>query len=1042
MIKITHCKFLVLFFLICTSTILKAQEFNEDINFNIPNANYIDLGDYDNDNDLDLLVAHEDSGIENLSIYKNINGTFQLSHTLLENVRVQAIWGDFNNDDKLDILASGFEWDTFENFICILNISETAVDTAFYTNDYNVSNPSLSCIDFNNDGFLDFLITGEDTDLSGEIYTRLYKNNGDNTFTNLANHGITPTGQASMDWADFNNDGYYDLLIAGFAEDFSTENVTDVLINNGNETFSKLGGDFYKVFNGTSKWIDINNDGDLDIISTGGGNDGYRMSIYLNNEGVFINSTLAADYNFPNVTENFPAGISLVDYDNDGDQDIFISGRGGGSTNPIAVTKLFQNTGSDFIEVENIGIEQQYLDFTIFADLNNDGDKDLVSLNRFTKPIIYENSRGNNIYTNNTKPLPPTNFEYERSVTSALFSWNAGSDNQSNNETLDYSLYVSDNSLSQNLISPTASINSGFRKIFKTGNTIDRSRKLELNSEGNIYWGVQSIDGAFIGSNFSTEQSFYFIKGTFPTLKVLNEPLRVEIEWIDNSNIENSYQLYKSTNSSNLELFKTLNANATFHIDSVVSPESSYNYKLTAKNDIEESVGIVNEVILLDRPIKFNYSSQDSTFSWEDKSSFEHGYVIQQSIDSSKNFISFDSIAANSTNYQIKSSLNEGLYNFRIHAFNQYGRSNLSDTLAIPFIKSPSNLQAAISFNPNSFNLSWMNNSEIAESTIVSQSSNGSDFEILDSLDSYINQYIITEGIESEKIYTFKLEALKDSSRSQEIIVEKIILNRPEGLKYEKQGDNIVFSWDDKSSFEESYTIELLKDSSNNFISLDSIGSNETTTLINNSLLTEGTYKFRLHAFSEIGRSNYSDTLIFEKINAPSNLQIEISYQPNIINLTWTNNSEIAKYTVISRSDNSEDFIIIDSVDISADQFIIEEPTLNQAPVSFRLHAITDLSRSQYIFSDGIITSNSNVNNEIIKIFPNPVQDYLHIQNNEADQELSVFVRDFSGKTLFHKIIPAGTSSKIDVKNLNPSIYILALKDHQNKWKRFKIVKK
>ncbi len=72
----------------------------------------------------------------------------------------------------------------------------------------------------------------------------------------------------SIDVADFNNDGWMDILVTGYHDEYKS--ITKLYKNNGNDTFTEVTGiDFVGHQQGETAFIDVNNDGYADIIEIG-----------------------------------------------------------------------------------------------------------------------------------------------------------------------------------------------------------------------------------------------------------------------------------------------------------------------------------------------------------------------------------------------------------------------------------------------------------------------------------------------------------------------------------------------------------------------------------------------------------------------------------------------------------------------------------------------------------------------------------------------------------------------------------------------------
>lgn len=178
---------------------------------------------------------------------------------------------------------------------------------------------SVATGDLNNDGYPDIVTTGLNP--SSELATTIYRNNHDGTFTKVDVPGLTPTYNSRISLGDYNNDGYFDILLSG--EGFDPLCV--LWKNNGDLTFSPVDSGLEPLGGYNAELRDIDNDGDIDVLTSGmirmpDGSYFSDVRIYKNAGNDRFQRQELAFTSYANVG-------TMGDYDNDGDLDLLTGGN-------------------------------------------------------------------------------------------------------------------------------------------------------------------------------------------------------------------------------------------------------------------------------------------------------------------------------------------------------------------------------------------------------------------------------------------------------------------------------------------------------------------------------------------------------------------------------------------------------------------------------------------------------------------------------------------------------------------------------------------
>jgi len=229
--------------------------------------------------------------------------------------------------------------------------------------------------DYDNDGDLDFVVMGRVS--GGSVReTQLWKNQGNGAFIQDTSTALPALENGTFSWGDYNNDGWVDFFIAGqaFGE------ATAIYKNDGDGTFTQIATSIPGGFGfGDSRWLDYDNDGDLDLLFAG-----YNNSAIWRNDGgdSFTEETAAA------VNSGFYSTLDVADYNLDGLPDYARGGNG--------QLKVRVNQGNGTF-TETIHLFNNFADAALaWGDSDADGDPDLFYAGRADNSFNLTDLRVNN----------------------------------------------------------------------------------------------------------------------------------------------------------------------------------------------------------------------------------------------------------------------------------------------------------------------------------------------------------------------------------------------------------------------------------------------------------------------------------------------------------------------------------------------------------------------------------------------------------------------------------------------------------------------
>ncbi len=325
--------------------------------------------DLDNDGDMDILSAS--SGDDKIAWYENEgSGNFsnQQIITTAANGASSVYAADLDNDGDTDVLSASVNDDKiawYEN-----DGSGNFGTQQIITTDTNHAT-SVYAADLDNDGDMDVLSASR-----YDYNIAWYENDESGNFGNQQIITTDAIEAQSVYAADLDNDGDMDVLSASSSKISWYEN--DGSGNFGTQQIITTATD-------GAYAADLDNDGDMDVLSTSF--DDSKIAWYENDgSGNFGNQQI--------ITTNVDGATSVyaADLDNDGDMDVLSASCC--NSDKIA---WYENEGSGNFGTQQIITTDVHVAVCVYAaDLDNDGDIDVLSASQYAGKIAwYENLLNN-----------------------------------------------------------------------------------------------------------------------------------------------------------------------------------------------------------------------------------------------------------------------------------------------------------------------------------------------------------------------------------------------------------------------------------------------------------------------------------------------------------------------------------------------------------------------------------------------------------------------------------------------------------------------
>ncbi|MDD5680361.1 MAG: FG-GAP-like repeat-containing protein, partial [Candidatus Omnitrophica bacterium] len=778
----------------------------------------------------------------------------------------------------------------------------------------------LSTGDYDNDGYTDVIVTGMSDDEA-----RFYRNNHDGSFVQVNDDtGVHCEARAITSlFFDLNNDGFQDILVGQVVNSLGTEDPADDIIgytklflNNGNGMFTDISlssgiSDFTHCRSAIA--LDYNNDSFTDIL-LGSQDDSQSIALMRNNgNGTFSNVTNGAGIS--KIPHTYP-NLVAFDYDNDGDQDLFVTGEFNLDNRHYLYRNNGDGTFTDCAAAAGIDIARGGAFGAAAGDYNNDGFIDLYVAGLMTSPSYgVRPSKYDALYMNNGDGTFTDVSEQAGDPGTTQEGMHYGNDffDFDNDGYLD--LYIAEGGLSpeKNALfrnnrdgTFTAITDKAFYAFVRPA--FGASVIFDYNNDGAMdVYALSSTffsaggDGAFFENMTGTKNNWIKIKLEGSVSARDAHGAKIYVTAGGRTQLREVHSSPVQTQPVNFGL-----GNETFINEIEVCWPSGLTQKVTgvAANQI-----IVISEAATEGPFIYTvipnavYAGDTVTITGRNFGAFSGTACVKFGNNAGVEVISW-------SDTEITCKIPVDAVSDVIRVITETGASN-KVRVAVKIGNPPVNLTGNIVY-PYKIALTWQDNCQGEDGFIIERGEeSGGPFTQVGT-SSYNNPRYIDTGVIEGRTYYYRVCAYNSAGNSgysniAMITPGMILITAPENLRISSSGgiSALYIAWTDCSNNEDGFIVERSESPDSGFAQI-AVVSSANVTYADYRVAIGITYYYRVCAYNDVGNSAYSNVLEAKlTMPAPSNLKAQ-AVSPTQINLSWMDHSTSEEGFIIERSESPD----------------------------------------------------------------------------------------------------------------------------------------
>jgi len=351
---------------------------------------------------------------------------------------------------------------------------------------------------------------------------------------------------------------------------------------------------------------------------------------------------------------------------------------------------------------------------------------------------------------------------------------------------------------------------------------------------------------------------------------------RVVLAWVDAATDEVAVTVERTADGVTWDVVATLGANACGFVDTAVTPETTYGYRVNAVNsagatvsDGELVVPVPAMAVVPASPSSLTASASGCvvTLGWVDHSADETGFLVERSV-SGGAFATLGTVGANATGYTDATVVEGVTYGYRVSACNAMGNSMPTATASVlvpVLVPTPATGLTAVA-GTTSVTVSWIDTAANETSYRLERSVNGGSYLLWVVLGANTTGYTDT-AVTAGSTYAYRVVAANSAGYSAAsnvgsatVPVVAVVPAAPNSLACTSVArTSITVGWTDNATNETGFHLERSTNGST-WTRVATVGAN-VRTYTNGSLKSNTLYYYRVRAYNASGNSAYTATV-------------------------------------------------------------------------------------------------------------------------------------------------------------------------------------